>query len=106
MTDFTLINAEGFEPFILPARHDPVPIAMVNRAPHGSEYCAMRHSAMFLTNIQLLDMRTWMYRRTSRGSQVSGSRRRASSCMSTLLLLTTPSNSNSPAKHRTSTPLK
>lgn len=36
MTDFTLIRAEGFEPFVLHERHDPVPIAMVNRAPHGT----------------------------------------------------------------------
>ncbi|KAI0685630.1 hypothetical protein BC835DRAFT_1383153 [Cytidiella melzeri] len=35
-TDFTLIKAEGFAPFVLHERHDPVPIAMVNRAPHGS----------------------------------------------------------------------
>ena len=38
MTDFTLINAEGFAPFVLHDRHDPVPIALVNRAPHGSMY--------------------------------------------------------------------
>lgn len=38
MTDFTLINADGFAPFVLHEPHDPVPIAMVNRAPHGSEY--------------------------------------------------------------------
>ncbi|EKM54954.1 uncharacterized protein PHACADRAFT_255202 [Phanerochaete carnosa HHB-10118-sp] len=36
MTDFTLIRAEGFEPFVVHERHDPVPIAMVNRAPHGT----------------------------------------------------------------------
>jgi hypothetical protein len=35
MTDFTLINAEGFEPFVTHQPHEPVPIAMVNRAPHG-----------------------------------------------------------------------
>lgn len=37
MTDFTLIQAEGFHPVWLHEPHDPVPIAMVNRAPHGSE---------------------------------------------------------------------
>ncbi|KAI0801970.1 hypothetical protein BC629DRAFT_1591626 [Irpex lacteus] len=36
MTDFTLINAKGFAPFVLHDRHDPVPIALVNRAPHGT----------------------------------------------------------------------
>ena len=36
-TDFTLVNAEGFAPFVLHEPHAPVPIAMVNRAPHGSE---------------------------------------------------------------------
>lgn len=36
MTDFTLINAEGFAPFVLHERHNPVPIVMVNRAAHGS----------------------------------------------------------------------
>lgn len=38
LTDFTLINAEGFQPFVLHKPHEPVPIALVNRAPHGSEY--------------------------------------------------------------------
>jgi hypothetical protein len=38
MTDFTLITADGFEPFITHQPHKPVPIALVNRAPHGSEY--------------------------------------------------------------------
>ena len=37
MTDFTLINADNFQPFVLHKRHEPVPIAMVNRAPHGSK---------------------------------------------------------------------
>ncbi|THG97953.1 hypothetical protein EW026_g4144 [Hermanssonia centrifuga] len=36
MTDFTLINAKGFYPFVLHEPHDLVPIAMVNRAPHGT----------------------------------------------------------------------
>ncbi|KAF7800300.1 hypothetical protein EIP86_011548 [Pleurotus ostreatoroseus] len=36
MTDFTLINAPGFQPFVLHEPHQPVPIAMVNRAPHGT----------------------------------------------------------------------
>lgn len=36
MTDFTLIQAEGFHPIWLHEPHDPVPIAMVNRAPHGT----------------------------------------------------------------------
>ena len=35
-TDFTLINAEGFKPFVLHEKRALVPIAMVNRAPHGS----------------------------------------------------------------------
>ena len=48
MTDFTLINAKGFEPFVTHAPHDPVPIAMVNRAPHGSEsLCAFGQTSQF-----------------------------------------------------------
>ncbi len=44
MTDFTLINAKGFYPFVLHEPHDLVPIAMVNRAPHGSTYLSFLYT--------------------------------------------------------------
>ena len=45
MTDFTLINAPGFAPFVLHDPHGPVPIVMANRAPHGS-MCLARQSVL------------------------------------------------------------
>jgi hypothetical protein len=42
-TDFTLLNAEGFQPFVLHAPHAPIPIALVNRAPHGTPNHADTH---------------------------------------------------------------
>lgn len=85
MTDFTLIRAEGFEPFVVHERHEPVPIAMVNRAPHGSECCDAYKKSIVLTSLQPLAMRTLTCLRMSLGSRVSVLRNRACSCTSTLL---------------------
>jgi hypothetical protein len=35
-TDYSLLSAEGLRPVIIHSQHDPVPIAMACRAPHGT----------------------------------------------------------------------
>lgn len=83
MTDFTLIQAEGFKPFVLHERHEPVPIAMVNRAPHGSAYLfSVLHICVYADRspLQHRAMRMLMSLRTLLGSQESDSRKRACSC--------------------------
>lgn len=36
LTDFTLLNAPGLKPVVVHKDHAPMPIAMVNRPPHGT----------------------------------------------------------------------
>lgn len=43
LTDFTLLNAASFQPVLVHKPHAPMPIAMVNRLPHGTPNHADDH---------------------------------------------------------------